>query len=186
MKTAWFPPKKPASESSNGFQSPLPRRRVSRIGRNFRVVEGKTSRNKPAISDGLFDHIEFLQAFPHIGAPIKGHPHVRRLLHSPLYVYYRLDENRGAIEFSTSGIAPEEIQKSEPRAGRRGFAGNVSPAPSRSASRNADVMGTFFVTGFSGSGADRGKTHSAFLLIHHREYRVALAHHLQLSEDRKS
>src|SRR5260370_16661209 len=98
MKAAWFPPKKPASESSNGFQSPLPRRRVSRIGRNFRVVEGKTSRNKPAISDGLFDHIEFLQAFPHIGAPIKGHPHVRRLLHSPLYVYYRLDENRGAFE----------------------------------------------------------------------------------------
>src|SRR5260370_23003764 len=49
MKTAWFPPKKPASESSKGFQSPLPRRRVSRIGRTFRVVEGKASRNNRAI-----------------------------------------------------------------------------------------------------------------------------------------
>jgi len=49
-------------------------------------------------ADDLFDHIELLQALPYIGAPIKGHPHLRRLLHSPLYVYYRLDEIRGAIE----------------------------------------------------------------------------------------
>ena len=46
----------------------------------------------------LLDHIELLQALPFIGTPVKGHPHVRRLLHSPLYVYYRLDENRGGIE----------------------------------------------------------------------------------------
>ena len=49
-------------------------------------------------ANDLFDHIESLRAFPYIGAPIKGHPYLRRLLHSPLYVYYRLDENRGAIE----------------------------------------------------------------------------------------
>ena len=46
----------------------------------------------------LFEHIELLQSLPYIGAPIKGHPQLRRLLHSPLYVYYRLDENREAIE----------------------------------------------------------------------------------------
>jgi plasmid stabilization system protein ParE len=49
-------------------------------------------------ADDLFDHIGLLQAFPYIGTPIKGHPQLRQLLHSPLYVYYRLDENRGAIE----------------------------------------------------------------------------------------
>ena len=49
-------------------------------------------------ADDLFAHIDLLQAFPYIGASIKGHPQLRRLLHSPLYVYYRLDENRGAIE----------------------------------------------------------------------------------------
>ena len=48
--------------------------------------------------DDLFDHLELLQALPYIGAPIRGHPQLRRLLHSPLYVYYRVDENRGAIE----------------------------------------------------------------------------------------
>jgi plasmid stabilization system protein ParE len=49
-------------------------------------------------ANDLFDHIELLQALPYIGTPIKGYPQLRRLLHSPLYVYYRLDENRGAIE----------------------------------------------------------------------------------------
>jgi plasmid stabilization system protein ParE len=46
----------------------------------------------------LFDHLELLQALPYVGAPVKGNPRIRRLLHSPLYVYYRLDANRGAIE----------------------------------------------------------------------------------------
>jgi plasmid stabilization system protein ParE len=49
-------------------------------------------------SNDLFDHIQLLQALPYIGTPIKGHPQLRRLLHSPLYVYYHLDEDRGAIE----------------------------------------------------------------------------------------
>jgi len=49
-------------------------------------------------ADDLFDHLELLQALPYVGAPVKGHPQVRRLLHSPLYVYYRLDENREGIE----------------------------------------------------------------------------------------
>jgi len=49
-------------------------------------------------ADDLFDHIELLGALPYIGAPVKGHPQLRRLLYSPLYIYYRLDETRGAIE----------------------------------------------------------------------------------------
>jgi plasmid stabilization system protein ParE len=49
-------------------------------------------------ADELFGHVELLQALPYIGTCVKGHPHVRRLLHSPLYVYYRIDENRKAIE----------------------------------------------------------------------------------------
>ena len=40
----------------------------------------------------------YFEHSPYVGTPIKGHPQLRRLLHSPLYVYYRLDENRGAIE----------------------------------------------------------------------------------------
>lgn len=44
----------------------------------------------------LFNHLDFLVAFPYLGTPIKGRPNLRRLLHSPFYVYYRIHE--GAIE----------------------------------------------------------------------------------------
>jgi plasmid stabilization system protein ParE len=49
-------------------------------------------------ADDLFDHIELLSSHPYVGAAVKGHPQLRRLLHSPLSVYYRLNEIRGAIE----------------------------------------------------------------------------------------
>jgi hypothetical protein len=32
-----------------------------------------------------------------MGARVTGHPQVRRLLHSPLRVYYRVDDARSAI-----------------------------------------------------------------------------------------
>jgi plasmid stabilization system protein ParE len=41
-------------------------------------------------ADALFNHLDSLQVFPQ--------PNVRRLLHSPLYVYYRVDEHRGSVE----------------------------------------------------------------------------------------
>jgi plasmid stabilization system protein ParE len=49
-------------------------------------------------ADDLFSHIDLLAALPYLGAPVKGQPKMRRLLHSPLHIYYRLDENRGAVE----------------------------------------------------------------------------------------
>jgi len=49
-------------------------------------------------ADDLFNHLNLLGAFPYIGAPVEGHPGIRWLLHSPLYVSYRVDEARGGIE----------------------------------------------------------------------------------------
>ena len=49
-------------------------------------------------ANDLFNHLDFLQAYPYIGTPVKAHSNVRRLLHSPLHVYYRVDENRGGVE----------------------------------------------------------------------------------------
>jgi plasmid stabilization system protein ParE len=49
-------------------------------------------------ANSLFNRLDSLQAFPYIGAAVKGHPKLRRLLHSPLYVYYRVDADRGGIE----------------------------------------------------------------------------------------
>jgi len=49
-------------------------------------------------ADELFDHIGLLQTFTYLGAPLKEFPEIRQLLHSPLSIYYHLDEYRGAIE----------------------------------------------------------------------------------------
>jgi len=54
--------------------------------------------NTEQFADTLFNHLDSLQVFPYVGAPVKGHPSVRRLLHSPLYVYYRVDAKRGNVE----------------------------------------------------------------------------------------
>jgi plasmid stabilization system protein ParE len=49
-------------------------------------------------ASSLFNRLDSLKAFPYIGAAVKGQPNLRRLLHSPLYVYYRVDAARGGIE----------------------------------------------------------------------------------------
>ena len=40
----------------------------------------------------LLNHIELLQNFPRIGVQVPGRPGIRKILHTPVRVYYRLDE----------------------------------------------------------------------------------------------
>ena len=46
----------------------------------------------------LLNHVELLQSLPRIGVPVPGRPGVRKVLHSPVRVYYRLHEERRLIE----------------------------------------------------------------------------------------
>ena len=46
----------------------------------------------------LLNHVELLQSFPHIGTPVPKRANVRKILHSPIRVYYRLHERKGLIE----------------------------------------------------------------------------------------
>jgi plasmid stabilization system protein ParE len=56
----------------------------------------------PAASErfgiALLKHVELLKAFPFVGAPVKDLPGVRRLIHSPLSIYYRVLEDKEVIE----------------------------------------------------------------------------------------
>jgi plasmid stabilization system protein ParE len=38
----------------------------------------------------LLNHVDLLKDFPYMGVRVKGYSGVRRLLHSPLHVYYRV------------------------------------------------------------------------------------------------
>ena len=46
----------------------------------------------------LLNHVDLLENFPRLGGPIKKRPGVRKMLHSPIRVYYRLHEKRKLIE----------------------------------------------------------------------------------------
>jgi plasmid stabilization system protein ParE len=48
--------------------------------------------------NALLNHVELLANFPHIGSPVDQRPGVRKILHTPIRIYYRIDEERGAVE----------------------------------------------------------------------------------------
>ena len=48
--------------------------------------------------NAILNHIELLASFPHMGTPLKQRERVRKLLHTPVRVYYRVDEERQIVE----------------------------------------------------------------------------------------
>jgi toxin ParE1/3/4 len=48
--------------------------------------------------NSLLDHLDLLTRFPRMGNTIAKRPRVRKLLHSPILVYYRVLEAKGLIE----------------------------------------------------------------------------------------
>jgi len=48
--------------------------------------------------NALLDHIESLARFPRMGGRIRKRSRVRKLVHSPVLVYYRIREDRHFVE----------------------------------------------------------------------------------------
>lgn len=46
----------------------------------------------------LLNHLELLKTFPRIGRPIAKRANVRQLVHTPVSVYYALDESAKVVE----------------------------------------------------------------------------------------
>jgi len=46
----------------------------------------------------LLEHTELLAAFPHIGTSVAEFPGVRSVLHTPIRIYYRVNEKRERVE----------------------------------------------------------------------------------------
>ncbi len=46
----------------------------------------------------LLNHVDLLRSFPYIGSPVTGLAGVRRLVHTPILIYYRVAEDRKLIE----------------------------------------------------------------------------------------
>jgi toxin ParE1/3/4 len=46
----------------------------------------------------LLNHVELLQHFPRLGVLVPDRPGIRKMFHSPVRIYYRLNEAKGLIE----------------------------------------------------------------------------------------
>jgi plasmid stabilization system protein ParE len=46
----------------------------------------------------LLAHLDLLARFPRMGSTIRKRPQVRKLVHSPFLIYYRLDDYKHVIE----------------------------------------------------------------------------------------
>ena len=51
-----------------------------------------------AFGMALIKHVELLQNFPRIGTPVPQRARVRKILHSPVRIYYRIHERKSLIE----------------------------------------------------------------------------------------
>jgi plasmid stabilization system protein ParE len=57
--------------------------------------DGETARR---FGSGLLDHVDLLSRFPRMGGAIRKRSRVRKLQHSPVLVYYRIQEDKHVIE----------------------------------------------------------------------------------------
>jgi plasmid stabilization system protein ParE len=65
-------------------------------------IIGRIAKDDPEAASrfgtALLDHIDMLGRFPRMGAPIRKRARVRKLVHSPILIYYKFHEDRGLVE----------------------------------------------------------------------------------------
>ncbi len=64
------------------------------FARSWEEHPGTTER----FASSLLNHVDLLKSFPRMGAPVSKYPGVRCLTHSPLQVFYRLDDAKRVVE----------------------------------------------------------------------------------------
>ena len=68
--------------------------------------------------NSLLDHVDLLTRFPYMGYLIRKRPRVRKLVHTPILVYYRVDEDKRIIEVLHLRHGSRKPPKSELARGR--------------------------------------------------------------------
>jgi plasmid stabilization system protein ParE len=48
--------------------------------------------------NAILNHVDLLKSFPYIGNLVEGRPGVRQLVHTPIVVYYRVEESPNLVE----------------------------------------------------------------------------------------
>ncbi len=94
-----YPRKKSESSCPSGLPPPRLGKIAERPRRNSCAHRrGRRWHAASQFGASLLDHVDLLSPFPRIGSVTQKRPQVRKLLHSPLLVYYRVHENKRLIE----------------------------------------------------------------------------------------
>jgi len=48
--------------------------------------------------NAILNHLELLKGFPYIGSLVNGRSDVRQLVHTPILIYYRVNEAPNVVE----------------------------------------------------------------------------------------
>ena len=51
-----------------------------------------------SFGNALINHLDLLRTFPYIGSPVAGRPGIRQLVHTPILIYYRVQESPNVVE----------------------------------------------------------------------------------------
>jgi plasmid stabilization system protein ParE len=73
-------------------------RALNHFGEIIAYIAEDDSEAASRFGAALLDHIELLGRFPRMGEVIEGRPSVRRLVHSPILVYYRILDDAHRVE----------------------------------------------------------------------------------------
>ena len=61
-------------------------------------IAGDDDEAASLFGNALLDHVDLLTRFPRMGSTIRKRSRVRKLLHSPILVYYRIREDKLVVE----------------------------------------------------------------------------------------
>jgi plasmid stabilization system protein ParE len=59
--------------------------------------------------DALLNHIDLLSSYPYMGSPVSRPSGIRKILHSPVQVYYRILRERAVVEILHLWHAAREL-----------------------------------------------------------------------------
>ena len=87
-----------ASCASIGLLNPLHEKSAKDLAEIVSQVAKDSASAAGRFGEALLAQVELLGRFPRMGGTVGKHPRIRTLVHSPIVVYYRVDEDRQMVE----------------------------------------------------------------------------------------
>jgi plasmid stabilization system protein ParE len=80
------------------YQLLFTQRALRDLGDIISYIAESDAESASRFGNALLDHVDLLGRFPRIGGIIRKRSQVRKLIHSPILVYYQVHENKRLVE----------------------------------------------------------------------------------------